>query len=138
MATGVSFKIIKKSKFSQLGDVVPGRIIFVEDDQGSNDNQIYLDYGDSRKLYASAIGEGGTPVQSHESFLGISTVEPINGASPVVDGDTISNPQPGEWVAVQGTKKEYYWDGNSWKLFGDEDATGDGLNWGDDDDILSN
>ena len=58
----VTFKITKKTKFSETPSVqdpvVNGRIIFVMDDEGNDDNRIYLDYGDARKLYATALSGG--------------------------------------------------------------------------------
>ena len=130
----VTFKITKKTEFSETPSVqdpvVKGRIIFVMDDEGNDDNRIYLDYGDARKLYATALGGGGE-VQpgGHESFLGISTVEPINGDNPVVNGSEVTNANAGEWVAVQGSSKEYYWNGSEWKPFGDENAEGGESKW---------
>ena len=100
------------------------------DDEGNDDNRIYLDYGDARKLYATALSGGGE-VQpgGHESFLGISTVEPINGDNPVVNGSEVTNANAGEWVALQGSSKEYYWNGSEWKPFGDENAEGGESKW---------
>ena len=93
----VTFKITKKTRFnetpSEQDPVVNGRIIFVMDDEGNDDNRIYLDYGDARKLYATALGGGGE-IQpgGHESFLGISTVEPDENTNPIVNGTEITNP----------------------------------------------
>lgn len=93
----VTFKITKKTRFnetpSEQDPVVNGRIIFVMDDEGNDDNRIYLDYGDARKLYATALSGGGE-VQpgGHESFLGISTVEPDENTNPIVNGTEITNP----------------------------------------------
>ena len=136
----VTFKITKKSNFHETptdqDPVVNGRIIFVMDDSGTDDNRIYLDYKDQRKLYATALNGGGGEVQpgDHKSFLGISTVEPINGDKPVVDGiGEVTNANSGEWVAVQGSSKEYYWDGREWKPFGDENAEAGEIAWNDDD-----
>ena len=88
----------------------------------------------TRTCYTPSSSGGDTPpVGDHKSFLGISTVPFGEQGFPTVGNSHIENPDSGEWVAVQGSSEEYYWDGYEWKPFGDENAEGREITWNDDD-----
>lgn len=139
MASKVTFKITKESKFSAPEELYSpetallfkpeyqtGQIIFVEDL-----GKIYVDFHNARVCY-TAVSAPSTGI----NYLGISTTDPTTGVVTILGEIIVPNEKD---LCVFGTKEYLYRKGEdgvpAWYEVGDEDTPAwqnNELEWGDD------